>query len=352
MDTLTHALSGALLARATAPRMARVSVSARVAAGFCAAALPDIDFVLSYVSPEAYVTGHRGATHSMFLLPLWALLAAWICAKVDRTPGLSARDYYVVCALAIGAHIVGDLITSFGTMVYAPFSATRIAWSMTFVIDLWFTSIILAGLVASWARPRSRVPAILGLAALGAYVGLQGLAHARAIDFGTAYAAQSRLDAARVSAFPRPVSPFNWMVVVAEDERYHYANVNLMREELPAAPGPNAGLIARLDAAYVPLARAPWTTVEKYGPDPALRSLAARALNDPQLEFFRSFADYPALFRVDRGNPTTCVWFQDLRFVLAGRDLNLFRFGLCREEGSAEWRAFRLRDDGAREPAR
>ncbi len=352
MDTLTHALSGALLARATAPRAARIAVGARVAAGFCAAALPDGDFVLRYVSPVAYVTGHRGVTHSILLLPLWALLAAWICAKVDRTPGVAWRDYYLVCALGIGAHIAGDLITSFGTMVYAPFSAARVAWSTTFVIDLWFTGIILAGLAASWARRRSRVPAILGLAALGGYVGLQGLAHARAIDFGAAYAAQSGLDPARVSAIPRPVSPFNWTVMVAEDERYHYANVNLVRARTPPAPGPNAGLIARLDAAYAALAHAQWTTVEKYGPDPALRPLAARAWNDPSFEFFRWFADYPALFRVDRGNPATCVWFQDLRFVLPGRDLNLFRFGLCRDADNAAWHTFRLRDDGTRERAR
>jgi hypothetical protein len=44
------------------------------------------------------------------------------------------------------------------------------------------------------------------------------------------------------------------------------------------------------------------------------------------------------------------VWFQDLRFVIPGRAANIFRYGLCREEG-ADWRPFRLLDDGSHEPA-
>ena len=77
MDTLTHALSGALLARATAPdpARARITTAARMAAGAFAAAFPDTDFFLAYVSPVAYLTGHRGITHSIFLLPIWALAA-------------------------------------------------------------------------------------------------------------------------------------------------------------------------------------------------------------------------------------------------------------------------------------
>jgi hypothetical protein len=57
----THALSGALVARATAPRNARISVAARGAAGFFAGAFPDVDVVLSLVSRSQ----HRGVTHSI-----------------------------------------------------------------------------------------------------------------------------------------------------------------------------------------------------------------------------------------------------------------------------------------------
>jgi inner membrane protein len=351
MDTLTHALSGALAARATHPRDARISVAARVGAGFLACAFPDVDVVLTYVSPITYLTQHRGVTHSIFLLPVWALVLAWLFAKIDRGKQVSWRDYFGVCLIALGLHIAGDLITSFGTMIYAPFSDARVAWSTTFIIDLWFSGIIVAGLAAAWAWRRSRVPAVLGLAALAGYVGLQAVQHERAIDFGERYATSRAFGGAQVSALPRPVSPFNWLVMVSEGERYHYANVNLVREQMPPTPGPEAGFVARLNAAYAPLDQAQWTTVHKYGPDPSERELAARMLAHPKLGFYRWFADYPALYRIDRSNPSTCVWFEDLRFVTPGRDSNIFRYGLCSEHGPDDWRPFQLLDDGTREPA-
>jgi inner membrane protein len=164
---LHHALSGALLAARPPlicpnPRHDRGAV----VAGALAAAFPDTDFVLAYVSPVAYLTGHRGVTHSILLLPLWAFLLAWCLSKLVRGRSTTWRDWIGVCALGVGAHIVGDLITSFGTMIYAPLSDARVAWSTTFIIDLWFSGIIVAGLVASAVFRRSRAPAIAGLAML------------------------------------------------------------------------------------------------------------------------------------------------------------------------------------------
>src|SRR5687768_13168083 len=157
MDTLTHALSGALLARATAPsdRPSR----RRIAAGFLACAAPDLDFVLSYAGPVVYLEQHRGVTHSVLLLPLWALLLSWLLAKILREPR-GWRALYGVTALSLAAHIAGDLITSFGTVIFAPVSDWRAAIGTTFIIDLWFSGIILAGLLLSVVFRKSRLPAI------------------------------------------------------------------------------------------------------------------------------------------------------------------------------------------------
>lgn len=352
MDTLTHALSGALCARATAPRTARIALAARITAGFLAAAFPDVDALLGFVSPVAYLTGHRGVTHSVLLLPLWAWLLAWLFAKLHRDRAVSWRDYFGVCAIAVGVHILGDLITAFGTMIFAPLSDARFAWNTTFIIDLWFTGIILAGLAASALWRRTRLPAVLALAALAGYVGLQAVLHSRAVDFGLEQARREGLAPTRVTALPRPVSPFNWMVILETPERYRYAFVNLVRGQPPPAPGPATGFIARLDSAYRPLAEAKWITAERFGTAAPTRALARKALESPELAFYRWFAEYPVLYRIDRGNPSTCVWFEDLRFETPGRDANIFRYGLCNEDGASDWEAYRLNDDGTRERAR
>jgi inner membrane protein len=346
VDTLTHALSGALAGRATTPAGARIPVTARVVAGFFAAALPDADVVLSLASPITYLTQHRGVTHSMLLAPLWAFLLAWLFARFHRSDEISWRDYFGVCLIALAMHILGDLITSFGTMIYAPLSDRRVAWNTTFIIDLWFSGIIVAGLAAAYIWRRSRVPAVTGLAVLAAYVGLQAVQHERAVDFGQRYVEINGLTGATVSALPRPVSPFNWLIIVRHGDLYHYANVNLVRATALPTPGPESGLIARLNAGYSPLAQARWLTVPRYGPEPSQRESIARLFAHPRLSFYRWFAEYPALYRIDTGNPSTCVWFEDLRFTTAGRASNSFRYGLCRENEADDWRAFRLRDDG------
>src|SRR5262249_14512766 len=159
MDTLTHALSGALLARATAPRdEPRPPLRRRIAAGFLACASPDLDIVSAMVGPVAYLENHRGVTHSLILLPLWALLYSWILAKILREPR-GWRGLYGITAMGLALHVAGDVITTYGTMILAPFSNWRAEIGTTFIIDPWFTGIILAGLLASLALRRARWPA-------------------------------------------------------------------------------------------------------------------------------------------------------------------------------------------------
>ena len=338
MDTLTHALAGALLARATAPsrpRPAALSPLARTLAGGVAAAFPDVDFVLGFLSPVVYLENHRGITHSILLLPLWALLLAWLCSLAARDPRGAAR-WYAVCALGVAAHIALDLITSFGTMMLAPVSNARFALGTTFIIDLWFSGIVVAGLAASaWWR-ESRVPAALAAVVLAGYVGLQALVKAEAERFGERYARAQGLPGASVEAHPRPVSPFNWTVFVTSGERVDYAHVNLIRREARSVRSDD-GWIARLDAAYRPVADARWETRARYGIEAADQALARSAWNAEAFAFFRWFAALPALDGISKDR--TCVWFRDLRFDTPGRGGAVpFRYGVCRNGPNAAWK--------------
>jgi inner membrane protein len=349
VDTLTHALSGALIARATAPRKRTpdtLPLGRRIFVGFAAAAFPDLDVLASNLSPLSYLYHHRGITHSVLMLPLWAVLLAVVFAALWRfKPGW--RAYVGVAACGLASHVVGDLITAFGTMIFAPVSDARYALSATFIIDLWFTGIILAGLIASAFFRTSRVPAIVGVAVLVSYVGLQLGARERAIEFGERYAAAEGIAGATVTAVPRPVSPFNWTVIAGDERRYHYAHVNVIRKGIPPVPGPDAGFIARLDAAYRPLTHAAWARTERFGANEHEAALAREVFAEPDFRFFRWFAAYPVMLRVDAGNPQHCVWFHDLRFVTPGRDGTPFRYGMCRGSGGA-WRPFQLVDDERR----
>lgn len=343
MDTITHALSGALVGRAAALR-GRGAVTTRdcVVLGCAAAAFPDADVVLSLASPLAYLYHHRGATHSIVLLPLWGLLLAWIAARL-RGNRAALPVYFLIASLAIGTHILGDLITSFGTMLLAPVADTRFELGTTFIIDLWFTGIILAALIAAGLARRSRLPAVVGLAVLCGYVVFQWTQKQRAIEFGAAYAAAQGSSLARVNALPRPVSPFNWMVIVTEPDRYHYAFVNLRRTETPAI-AEDAGFVARLDGHYLPLGEARWQQLPRFGGETG-RAIAMEAWSHERFGFYRWFAAFPFVSMVEPGNPSTCVWFRDLRFMTPGRNTWPFEYAMCRGAGT-QWAAYERGDDG------
>jgi inner membrane protein len=335
VDPLTHALSGALLGRATAGPASdntRLPVATRMTAGALAAAFPDVDIVLGLLSPVTYLTLHRGPTHSLVLAPLWALLVAAIFALLWR--GRGWRAFYGVALGGIVIHILGDWITSFGTMLLWPLSDHRFALSTTFIIDLWLSGIIVAALIACGLWRGTRKPAVAGLAVIAGYVGLQGWAHHEALDIGRAQAPPE----AAVTALPRPASPFNWMVVVADATTYRYASVRIV-DGTPLL----ARLSSRIEtlaAPYVPADRAEWNVIDRFGPAGPSRVLAEEAWRTPGLAFFRWFADAPLTVAVERGNPSTCVWFQDLRFLTPGRDAWPFRYGACRTDATGEWRAY------------
>jgi inner membrane protein len=345
MDTLTHAISGAVLGRATtgiggSPLQAR----RRMGVGFLAAAFPDIDFALRLVvDPLTFLNLHRGVTHSLLLLPLWALLLAWIFALFFRDS--RPRDFFVLAALAIAIHIAADVITTFGTMIFAPFSDYKAKVPTTFIIDPWFTGILLAGLAGSWIWRSSRAPATFSLIVLAAYVGFQGYLLHTATQLGRQYARDQNLAATRVTAMPQPLSPFNWRIIVEVEEIYHAAAVNLRRKEAPPS-APEEGFIRRLLASYRPPEDLRWEIYRQFGA-PEQRPLALAAWNSQAMADYRKFAEFPQLFGIDQMNSHTCAWFLDLRFIIGDPSLMErapFRFGACRSLDDDQWQPYRYED--------
>jgi len=342
MDTLTHALSGALLARATAGiEKPPLPMARRVTIGALVAAFPDLDVVASWISPLSYLYHHRGVTHSLVMLPLWMILLSLLFALLWRK-GPGWKTYAPVVALSLAVHIAGDWITNFGTMIFAPLSDFRHGLGTTFIIDLWFSGIIIAGLVASLVWRHSRKPAIAGLGVLAAYVLLQYALLHQAVAFGEQYAREQGLREVKVTALPRPVSPLNWMVIVGSAEGYRYSHVNLLRKQ-PREVKPGDGFIARLDSAYRPLNQAEWDFDVRYGAGPS-GAIVRAVYEHPQFAFFRWFSAYPALHLIDVDAENLCVWFKDLRFLTPGRGSFPFIYGMC-STGPGPMRPFRLDGD-------
>ena len=339
MDTLTHALSGALVARLVVARSATPQAAAATAplpwqavvVGLVAGAFPDIDVVAQWFGDVAYLTHHRGITHSVLMLPLWALMLAWLMAQAfgrfRGRPG-AWKQLYLLTAAGIAIHIAGDWITQFGTMLLQPFSDRRFGLGSIFIIDLSFSGLLLAGLVLAAVFPRRRWPAALGLGAAAAWVGLATVGQYEALDVGQRHARAQGISAPTVTVMPRPASPFNWTVTVFDGQTYHMAHVNTRRTEVLTADA-DSHFIRRFSAPYLPEALAQWHQVPRFGAAGTPAWVQA-AWNAPAFDFFRWFAQTPALLA---GPPAEaderCAWFRDLRFDFPGRETGPFRYGVC-----------------------
>ena len=161
MDTITHGIAGALIGKAIF-RGEDMLASQPMNRGriitwslMLGAIFPDSDVIRDFFSSDKLliVTWHRSLTHSLVLLPLWAMLLAGITrAFVNRrkweAPSFAALT--AIYAAGILSHILLDLVTSFGTMIWSPLQWSRPAWDLIFIVDFTLTAIFLVPQLLAW----------------------------------------------------------------------------------------------------------------------------------------------------------------------------------------------------------
>lgn len=340
MDTLTHALSGALAARAGARphHRQKLSLSERTLTGFLAAGFPDLDYALYWLDPLAFLNWHRGPTHSLLLLPLWAWLLAVLLSRFMGSRH-SWRAFYGVCALGIGVHILGDVITIYGTKLISPLADVSVGLGVVYDVDPYIAVIMGTGFIGS-LRGHPRRAARMTLIVLMGYLSLQTFFYWQTMALGQHYKEQQGEVSGAVYALPQPFAPFMWKVIVSQKGHHEVAYVNYLGWESPAV-SEDAWLPRRIMAAYGPTDALHWQRYYRFGATEEAQALARQAWQQDHLAAFRRFAVLPALYRIDRRDGEVCVWFTDLRHILPVL-APPFRYGLCRT-GETDWQLYRLR---------
>src|SRR5215471_19773650 len=120
------------------------------------AIFPDSDVLRDLFSHDKLliVTWHRSITHSLILLPIWALLLATLTswfAKRKKWEAPSMTALIGIYAVGILSHILLDLVTTFGTMIWSPLEWSRPAWDMVFIVDFTLSGILLVPQMLAWA---------------------------------------------------------------------------------------------------------------------------------------------------------------------------------------------------------
>lgn len=298
MDPVTHLVAGGIQGTALKPL-----VDAKRLVLFCVLAswLPDIDNLAGFFGPQFYLVHHRGVTHSFIGGLILAALFTVLFHLWDRT--LPLLIGWLVAYAGIVNHIFLDLITSYGTQIFAPLMRARFSVQCVFIIDPVFTLFLILFLVLTRVKPQRRTQiAGLGLVWLVAYplfnlgvrTGLESHLKDRLRRQGESF---FRLDLSTEAW-----SPVNWKVILDTGDHYRMAGLSLL--------DPNA------DLRFEDFTKADRQLLERLG---------------EQASFFRTYAWF-AMYPVMTEEPNTSgrtISFNDLRFrstlsfvrrMLRGRD--------------------------------
>lgn len=220
MDPLTQGVLGAALPQATAAR-GRVAASAGLL-GFLAGMAADLDVLIrSSEDPLLFLEYHRQFTHSLIFIPVGGLICALVLHAVfGRRRGLQFRQSWLFCTLGYATHALLDACTTYGTMLFWPFSDARIAWNTISIIDPLFTLPLLVAVVLAGRRNRPLF-ARLGLLWACGYMALGLWQRNEAVDMGLALAASRGHEPLRLEAKPSFANILVWKVVYETDERYY-----------------------------------------------------------------------------------------------------------------------------------
>lgn len=232
MDPVSQAALGAAAALIVSkPKQMRWAAPLGALSGMA----PDLDvFIRSSTDPLLFLEYHRQFTHSLFFIPVGALLCSLIARPFIRSK-IPDRTLYGFCLLGFGSHGLLDACTSYGTQLFWPFTDLRIAWNNVSVVDPLFTLPLLIGVVTAVARSSPRWVRAAAIWAI-AYLLLGVAQRERAEAAGFELAASRGHAPSEVAAKPSFGNLLLWKTVYEHDFHY-YVDATRVGVEVKSFPG-------------------------------------------------------------------------------------------------------------------
>lgn len=245
MDPITQGALGAALPQATATSR-KGAVALAGAFGFLAGLAADLDVLIrSAEDPLLFLEYHRQFTHSLVFIPLGGLIAATILhLLIGRRFRLAFSRTLLFCTLGYGTHGLLDFATSYGTMLFWPFSHERYAANIVSIIDPLLTLPLLLLVVAAGIR-RSPLYARFGLAWVCLYLTLATVQREAAWQMAEGLAATRGHAIERLTVKPSFGNILVWKSVYESNGRFFVDGLRVGIAPV-VYPGPS---IPRLDPA-------------------------------------------------------------------------------------------------------
>ena len=178
MDPISQGTVGAAFAQSTANKNNIIKIGV---IGFVAGLAPDLDVLIrSSTDPILFLEYHRQFTHSLFFIPFGALLVALLVFPLVKR-SMDLKTVYLASFLGYATHGLLDACTSYGTLLFWPFSNERVTWNNISIVDPLFTIPVLI-LLGIAIKTRQRLFSLFAIGWIMFYLSLGLIQYERALS--------------------------------------------------------------------------------------------------------------------------------------------------------------------------
>ena len=217
MDPVSQGTVGAALAQSSANKnnIAKISI-----VGFLAGLAPDLDVLIrSSTDPVLFLEYHRQFTHSLVFIPFGAFFVAAVIFPLVRN-SLSFKTTYVASFLGYATHGLLDACTSYGTLLFWPFSNERVTWNNISIVDplLTIPALILVLVAVNTHRRRFSFFAVGWIVS---YLALGFVQYERALSSAYQLAQSRGHNAERMTLKPSFGNLILWKTIYQHGDRFY-----------------------------------------------------------------------------------------------------------------------------------
>jgi len=196
--------------------------------GFLSGLAPDLDILIkSENDPLLFLEFHRQFTHSLIFIPFGGLICAtFLFFLISRKFNISFKDTWIYSTLGYATHGLLDACTSYGTLLFWPFTQTRIAWNNISIIDPLFTVPLLILIVLAGLKQKKIFAVIAAIWAVS-YLLLGVYQKNEAVKIGKEIAKNRGHDVIRIDVKPSIGNLLLWKSIYETQDEFYVDAIRL-----------------------------------------------------------------------------------------------------------------------------
>ena len=225
MDPLSQGTVGAALAQSSASKKNIFKISV---IGFLAGLAPDLDVLIqSSTDPILSLEYHRQFSHSLFFIPFGALIVALLIFPLVKK-SMNLKTVYIASFLGYATHGLLDACTSYGTLLFWPFSNERVTWNNISIIDPLFTIPALI-LVGTAIKTKKRIFSFFSIGWIIFYLSLGLVQYERALSAANDLAESRGHNPERLTLKPSFGNLILWKSIYQHEQTFYVDAIRTVR---------------------------------------------------------------------------------------------------------------------------